>query len=42
MRATITADAGAGVRILTVDPRFVGSTKVVDNSKVYTEGGAVR
>ena len=34
--------AGAGVGIVTVDPGFVGTTKVVADSRAYTEGGAVR
>ena len=33
------ADAGAGVGIGTVDPGFVGTTKVVADSKAYTAGG---
>ena len=36
------ADAGVGVGIGTVDPGFVGTTKVVADSKAYTAGGAVR
>ena len=39
---TMTADAGAGVVIGTVDPGFVGTTKMVDDSRAYTVGGAVR
>ena len=35
-------DDGACVGIGTVDPGFVGTTKVVDDSKAYTSGGAVR
>ena len=42
VRAAMTADAGAGVEIGTVDPGFVGTTKVVAASKAYTAGGAVR
>ena len=38
----MTEDAGAGVEIGTVDPGFVGTTKVVADSRAYTEGGAVR
>ena len=38
----MTADAGAGVEIGTVDPGFVGTTKVVAYIKVYTAGDAVR
>ena len=38
----MTADAGAGVGIVTVDPGFVGKTNVVADSKAYTAGGAVR
>ena len=36
------SDAGTGVEIGTVDPRFVGKTKVVADNKAYTAGGAVR
>ena len=36
------ANAGAGVGIGTVDPGFLGTTKVVAGSKVYTAGGDVR
>ena len=35
----MTADAGAGVEIGTVDPGFVGTTKVVADSRAYTAGG---
>ena len=42
VRAAITADAGAGLGIVTVDPVFVGTTNVVADSKEYTAGGAVR
>ena len=38
----MTADAGAGVEIGTVEPGFVGTIKVVADSKAYTAGGAVR
>ena len=38
----MTADAGAGVGIVTVGPGFVGRTKLVADSKAYTAGGAVR
>ena len=38
----MTADAGAGVGIVTVDPVFVGTINVVADSKEYTGGGAVR
>ena len=36
------ADAGAGVGIVTVDPGFVGTTKVVADSRAYTAGVSVR
>ena len=36
------ANAGAGVGIGTVDPGFVGTKKVVADSRSYTAGGAVR
>ena len=36
------ANTGAGVGIGNVDPGFVGTTKVVADSKAYTAGGAVR
>ena len=42
VRADTTADAGADVEIGTVDPGFVGTKKVVDDSKAYTAGGAAR
>ena len=42
VRAAMTADAGAGVEIGTVDPGFMGTTKVIADSKAYTAGGAVR
>ena len=38
VRAVMTADAGAGVGIVTVDPGFVGTKNVVADSKVYTAG----
>ena len=38
----MTADAGAGVGIVTVDPGFVGTTNVVADNKAYTAGCAVR
>ena len=37
--AGMTADAGAGVGIVTVNPRFVGTTNVLAHSKAYTAGG---
>ena len=42
VRYVMTASAGAGVGIVTVDPRLVGTTKVVANSRAYTAGGAER
>ena len=42
VRADMMADAGADVGIGTVDPGFVGTTKVVADSRVYTARGAVR
>ena len=36
------ADSGAGVEIGTVDPVFVGKTKLVADIRVYTAGGAAR
>ena len=39
VRAAMTADAGAGVEIGAVDPKFVGTTKVVADSRAYTAGG---
>ena len=42
VRAAMTADAGAGVVIVTVDPGFVGTTNVVADNKAYTAGGTVR
>ena len=41
VRAAMTADAGAGVGIITVDPGFVGTTNVLSYSKAYNAGGAV-
>ena len=41
VRSAMTADAGAGVGIVTVDTGFVGTTNVVADSKSYTTGGAV-
>ena len=38
----MTADAGAGVGIVTVDLGFVGTTNVVADNKAYTTGGTVR
>ena len=38
----MTTDAGAGVEIGTVDPGFVGTPIVVDDSRAYTTGSAVR
>ena len=38
----MTADAGAGMEIGTVDPGFVGRTKLVADSRAYTAGGDVR
>ena len=38
----MTADAGAGVGIVTVGPGFVGTTNTVADSKSYTVGGSVR
>ena len=35
----MTADAGADVGIVTVDPVFVGTINVVADSKEYTGGG---
>ena len=42
VRYAMTADAGAGVGIVTVDPGCLDTTNVVADSKVYTAGGAVR
>ena len=39
VRDAMTADAGAGLGIVTVDPGFVGTTNVVADSKMYTAGG---
>ena len=38
----MTADVGADVGIVTVDPGFLGTTNVVADNKAYTAGGAVR
>ena len=38
VRAAMTVNAGAGVGIVAVDPGFVGTTKVVSDSKAYTVG----
>ena len=38
----MTAASGAGVASSTVEPGFVGKTKVVADSILYTAGGAVR
>ena len=38
----MTADVGVGVEIGTVDPVFVGTTKMVVDSRAYNAGGAVR
>ena len=42
VRAAMMADSEVGVEIGTVDPGFVRTTKVVDDSREYTVGGAVR
>ena len=42
VRAAMMVDAGAGVGIGIVEPGFVGTTKVVADSRSYTVGGAVR
>ena len=42
LRAAMTADAGAGVEIGTVNPGFVGKKKLLADSRAYTTGGAVR
>ena len=42
VRADMMADAGADVGIGTVDPGFVGTTKVVADSRAYNAGGDVR
>ena len=39
MRDAITADAGAGVGIVTVGPGFVVTMNAVADSKAYTVGG---
>ena len=41
VRADMIANARAGVGIGTVDPVFMGTTKVMVHSKAYTAGGAV-
>ena len=41
VRAALTADAGAGVGVVTVDPGFVGTKNVVADSKAENVGGAV-
>ena len=38
----MTADSGAGVGIVTVDPGLVETMSVVADSKAYTEGVSVR
>ena len=38
----MTANAGAGVGIVTVDPGFLGTTNIVADSKAYITGGALR
>ena len=38
----MTANAGAGVEIVTMDPGLVGTTNVVADSKAYTAEDAVR
>ena len=38
VRYVMTAEVGAGVGILTVDPGLVGTKKLVADSKEYTEG----
>ena len=38
VRAAVTADAGVGVEIGTVDPGFVVTTKVVADSRAYAAG----
>ena len=42
VRAAMTTNAGAGVEIGTKDPGFVGTTKVVADSKAVTAVGDVR
>ena len=42
VRDAMTANACAGVEIVTVDPGFVVTTNVVADSKVYTAVGYVR
>ena len=41
VKAVMTANAGAGVGIVAVDPGFVGTTNIVADNKAYTAGGAV-
>ena len=41
VRDAMTADASAGVGIVTVDPGLAQTTKVVADSRAYTEGGDV-
>ena len=42
VRSARMVDARAGVEVGTVDPGFMGTTKVVADSRAYTAGGAVR
>ena len=42
VRDAMTADAGVGVEIGTMDPGFMGTTKLVADSKAYNAGGDVR
>ena len=42
VRDAMTADAGADLGIVTVDPGLLGTTNLVADSKAYTAGGAVR
>ena len=42
VRDAMTADVGADVVIVTVDPGFLGTTNVVADNKAYTAGGALR
>ena len=39
VRSEMTAATGGGVESLTVDPGFVGTTKVLADSREYTVGG---
>ena len=41
VRDVMTADAGAGVGIVTVGPGFLGTTNAVADSKAYTAGVCV-